>query len=362
MKKLNYFLFSLFLTAIAGCESEAEPQKEVIAKGDDFNLQTAIELFKKSENPANFEKALNTESNFVNNLDLNKDGETDYVKVIDRVNGSSHSIVMQVAVNDKENQDIAAILVEKSGASNAKLQIVGNDVIYGKEVVFEPINAVEKKESNALFLASNATITVNVWAWPIIRHVYRVQYVPYVSPVRFEVYPNWYEPHKHHHGKGHAYGLHKNDHDSHYRPMETCELTNAHSIYITNRTNSNLVIVRFGQPIDTHHRGNDQEHEEHNGKHPGKGNEHHDEGKHKGEGNGNGFGNGHHKEDHDNDKHEKGPKIKIELNLNESKPMKSHGSSNKKNHDNDNDHGNDKGNGNGHGNDKGNGNGHGKKK
>ena len=48
--------------------------------GDHFSLEGALELFKKSDSPEDFEKMLNKETNFVNNLDLNEDEEIDYIK------------------------------------------------------------------------------------------------------------------------------------------------------------------------------------------------------------------------------------------------------------------------------------------
>ncbi|MEQ3662449.1 MAG: hypothetical protein ABNG96_07155, partial [Flavobacterium sp.] len=41
--------------------------------GENFSLEGALEMFKKSNSLEEFEKLLNTEENNVNNLDLNKD-------------------------------------------------------------------------------------------------------------------------------------------------------------------------------------------------------------------------------------------------------------------------------------------------
>ena len=52
--------------------------------GDNFSLEGALELFKKSSSPEEFERLLNSSDSKVNNLDLNEDGFVDYIKVIDR--------------------------------------------------------------------------------------------------------------------------------------------------------------------------------------------------------------------------------------------------------------------------------------
>ncbi|MBK8564756.1 MAG: hypothetical protein IPN76_15830 [Saprospiraceae bacterium] len=56
--------------------------------------------FKKAASPEDFEKLLNFESNNVNNLDLNDDGEIDFVKVIDNMEEEVHALVLQVAINE----------------------------------------------------------------------------------------------------------------------------------------------------------------------------------------------------------------------------------------------------------------------
>lgn len=325
MKKVKYGLLAIvFPLIVVSCSSEEVAEKK-LAKMDPteegFNLQGAIELFEQSKDPAEFERSLNVKDNPVNNLDLNDDGKIDFVKVIDRTKDQSHSIVMQVVLNEKENQDIAAIMIQKSGSSSARLQIVGNEVLYGKEVVLEPIAKDEDGGSKptAMLLASNATITVNVWTWPIIQHVYRVEYVPYVSPVRWEVYPVWYKPVHHHHkkhGKGHAYGHYKHEYDDvHYRAVPVCELESAHGLYIEHRTNSATIRIEFGREFPNYRIEEDEHrHDKHHDKQ-------HDKDFDKNFGEHPNNGNGHHEKDWNDDfkgnKHDKEDKHNIKFNLKE---------------------------------------------
>ncbi len=308
MKKVNYVLLAIVFPLVVSCGSEETAEKKVDLTEEGFDLQGAIELFEKSKSPEDFERALNAESNPVNNLDLNDDGKIDFVKVIDRMKGKSHSITLQVVLNEKENQDIAAIVTEKTGTSSARVQIIGNEVLYGKEIVLEPIDKSGDSEPKAaMMLASNAVVTVNVWTWPIIQHVYQVEYVPYVSPVKWKVYPVWYKPHRHHHkhhGKGHAYGHYKHHHDdAHYRQVPVSDLVIAREIYISNRTNSATISIQFRRDFPDFRLEDGPYHDDHPGNANGhdKNRNHHNEGgKHDKE-----------KSDHDNfkgDKHENGPK------------------------------------------------------
>ena len=95
----NFFVLCfLLITGINFQISAQESEMEV--PGDHFDLNGALDLFKKSESPESFEKALNTEGNFVNNLDLNGDGDIDYIQVVEKMEGDIHVLVLQVAVNE----------------------------------------------------------------------------------------------------------------------------------------------------------------------------------------------------------------------------------------------------------------------
>ena len=168
--------------------------------GDDFSLQGALQAFEKAASPEEFEKAINTEANHVNNLDLNEDGETDYVRVIDMVDGDVHVFVMQVPVSETESQDIAVIELEKTGAEEAMIQIVGDPDIYGEEVIYEPDGTTEnpggRKGAGPVVdpYGPDAYVVVNVWFWPSVRFVYAPVYRPWVSPWRWRYYPVWWSP------------------------------------------------------------------------------------------------------------------------------------------------------------------------
>ncbi len=49
-----------------------------------------------------------------------------------------HVFVLQVSVSATENQDIAVIEIEKTGTETAIIQIIGDEDIYGEQVIVEP--------------------------------------------------------------------------------------------------------------------------------------------------------------------------------------------------------------------------------
>jgi uncharacterized membrane protein YgcG len=193
--------------------------------GDNFDLYGALEVFKKAKNPEEFEKAINLKDNEINNLDLDGDGKTDYVKVIDKAEKNGHNLVMQVAVSENETQDVAVIEVEKTGDEKAHVQIVGDEELYGKDYILEPSDQVaatntktsakEKQSTEDDVYAtndnsnrtpdntdnksnnsnnSNSNVVVNVWGWPSVQYIYGPSYVVWVSPWYWNYYPGWWSP------------------------------------------------------------------------------------------------------------------------------------------------------------------------
>lgn len=171
--------------------------------GDNFNLEGALTLFKQSNSLEDFENKINTEENDVNNLDLNNDGDIDYINVTDIYENKNHIIVLSTFTDNNEKQDIATIDIEKTGDENATLQIVGDEDLYQTNTILEPSENIEKIESNSKGPAiQNVTfiqIRVNVWMWPCVRYIYAPNYVIWTSPYHWRYYPRYWKPWKTYH-------------------------------------------------------------------------------------------------------------------------------------------------------------------
>lgn len=208
MKKLHLSSFALagMLLLTMPVLAQENDTDSTGLPGDHFSLQGALELFKKANSIEEFEKLLNTESNHVNNLDLDGDNEIDYIKVIAKKDEGANVFILQVAASENENQDIAVIELEKTGSEYATIQIVGDEEIFGEETIVEPgdadsesnIDAVDNtdvKGPNSNFaLDIDAGVVVNVWFWPSVRFVYAPGYRIWVSPWRYHYYPAWWRP------------------------------------------------------------------------------------------------------------------------------------------------------------------------
>lgn len=263
MKKFNRYLIPVFLLFITQFAQAQDIPDSTGLPGDNFSLEGALAMFKKASSPEEFEKLINTEDNGVNNLDLNEDGNIDYIKVIDKKDGEVHAFVLQVAVSEKENQDIAVIELEKKGANNAQLQIIGDEVIYGEQKIVEPSDddAVSFKDPvsrvqygpNASQYDDETTsgIIVNVWMWPAVRFVYAPAYTVWVSPWTWRLHPVWWRPWRPLYW--HAFYPRRVVYVRHYTVVTTHRTVVAHRIYRPVRASSVVVRTHY-QPRVTQYR------------------------------------------------------------------------------------------------------------
>lgn len=182
------FLLLFLMAGFLGASAQSSTLESEVP-GDNFSLEGALELFKKSASPEEFEKKLNAADSKVNNLDLNNDGNIDYIRVIDRNEGNVHAFILQAVLSETESQDVAVIELEKLENGRAVLQIVGDADVYGIETIIEP---TEEVRVNAGTTTSRAV--VNVWMWPSVQYVYGPYYSPWVSPWSWAYYPVWWRP------------------------------------------------------------------------------------------------------------------------------------------------------------------------
>jgi hypothetical protein len=202
MKHLLPGVLILLTTSTLKVNAQDQTPDTTGLPGDNFSLQGALDLFKKAGSPEEFEKLLNSEDSKVNNLDLNEDGNTDYIKVVGKRENDVQIFVLQALVSETESQDIAVIELEKTGSDNAVIDIVGDEDIFGEETIVEPDENQENAYNGGFSMLAKGPnteysangIVVNVWAWPCVRFVYAPAYVIWVSPFSWRAHPVWYRP------------------------------------------------------------------------------------------------------------------------------------------------------------------------
>jgi hypothetical protein len=180
-------MFSVVAMVISGLMTSYGQVTQSDVPGDNFSLEGALEIFKKSESPEEFEKLLNSADSKVNNLDLNGDGYIDYIRVLDRYEGNVHAFIIQAVISERENQDVAVIELEKLSNGKAVLQIIGDEDIYGVETIIEPTREVRTYAGT-----TSSPAVVNVWAWPSVQYVYSPYYTGWYSPWGWRHRPVWW--------------------------------------------------------------------------------------------------------------------------------------------------------------------------
>jgi hypothetical protein len=239
-------LFILF----SGFNIHAAVKDSLGLPGDNLDLQAVLTVFKNSRSVEDFEKKINVQDSKVNNLDLNKDGKVDYLRVQEYGKDNFRSLVIQDVAGPKDMQDVAVVEVEKKG-SEAHVQIVGDEALYGKNYVIEPSDkkVVQSETADDVYADPNTpAVFVNVWGWPCVNYIYGPSYVFWSSPFYWGYYPSWWSPwapYSFYYYQANVYPYHHYGWRRGYRN----NMPDAHQVYAPHRTYSTNVV-----PQQTHHR------------------------------------------------------------------------------------------------------------
>lgn len=259
-KLLACLAMLLVLTVPLLQAQDSSEQDSTGLPGDNFSLQGALEMFKKAASPEEFEKLINTQDNNVNNLDLNADGDIDYVRVVGKMEKDAHVFVLQAPVSEKENQDIAVIELEKTGDASAVVQILGDEDIYGEQTIVEPGEGGDDADEDAgkgrpHYAAyagyAMSPLVVNVWSWPCVRFAYAPTYTVWVSPWRWRAYPAWWRPWRPLAWR--VFHPFRIRHHAGFAVVRTHRVVHAHRVYTPVRSTSVIVKSRHGATVK-HHR------------------------------------------------------------------------------------------------------------
>jgi len=175
--KLASLLLLMFSFSLLAAQDDVMIVAPTSEAADGLDLKAISVLFQDSENLEAFEKALNDPETGINNLDLNEDGEADFIRVVEQADGDARLIILQVPLAENEFQDVATIEVEKNGDDAYNMQVHGSAVIYGYDYYVAPAH-------------------VHIHSWPIITWMYGPVYRPYRSVFRIGFYPRWYRPYR----------------------------------------------------------------------------------------------------------------------------------------------------------------------
>ncbi|MEE1254499.1 MAG: hypothetical protein UHJ11_05545 [Paludibacteraceae bacterium] len=201
MKKLTTLLLMLSLMSVT---SWADETITVSANSTDISegldLKVVAKLFAEAENLEQFEMKLNNPDSAFCNLDLNGDGQVDYLRVIETGEGNKRLIVLQAILAKDIYQDVASIYVEKDEAEQVSVQVIGDEYVYGANYIIEPIYIRRP--------------LIYDWFWG-------TTWYAWTSPWYWGYYPSWWYAHNcwaHDWYWHHCYAFHHHHHWCSFRP------------------------------------------------------------------------------------------------------------------------------------------------
>jgi len=202
MENMKFVTFSiiallLFVTPLIGQEADN--------LGQDFDLEALPGIMEQVSTLEELEKSINESENNINNLDLDNNGEVDYILIQEEAEGDTHIAFLRVAMAEDEFQDVATIEMEKQSSTEATFQIVGDPALYGDDYILEPEGGVVDISASGAESEDNynpghgPSAPVYIMPPPAVRvticvGVFSPGYMVFVSPYGFSVRPVWFRP------------------------------------------------------------------------------------------------------------------------------------------------------------------------
>jgi hypothetical protein len=168
-----FLLLALVFALPAAAQEAPSVEAESEEIGDNLDLEAIASAFGEAEDLEDFEKQLNDPDAQLTNLDLNGDGEVDYLRVMETVEDETHVVAVQAVLAEDQYQDVATIEVEKDDSGEPQVQVVGDVYLYGPHYYCSPV------------YVRPPPLLVIFWG-PIYR--------PWRSPWYWGYYPPYYHP------------------------------------------------------------------------------------------------------------------------------------------------------------------------
>ena len=158
-----------------------------------LDLQAVAAAFAEANNVQEFERLLNSGRYMINNLDLNRDGYIDYLRVIEIRQGYYHTFLIQACLAPNVFQDVATLVAEHR-SDRLFVEVIGDSYLYGYNYVVRPV-FVKRPPMWDYFGRPN----YSPWSSPY-HHGHYPSYYQYPKPVylnHYQAYVNTYM-HNHH--------------------------------------------------------------------------------------------------------------------------------------------------------------------
>ena len=266
MKKLLFttVLLAMF-TAFTTTNGQVQREEFLGLPGDNLNLYAVMKIFQESKTLEDFERNLNDKNTMVNNLDLNGDNYVDYIQVMDYPDGNVHNIVLQVAINEREAQNVAVFNVQRFNNNQVQIQLIGDEELYGKNYIIEPYydSQTAGQTPNPGYAGTYSavrTTTFEISYWPLIRFIYLPTYYPWRSLWSWGYYPSYWNPWRPYYWD-YYYGYHYHWYNTYYSCYRRWDYpryahwndfyysgNRAHSQYVSSRIKTGYYKTTYSRP------------------------------------------------------------------------------------------------------------------
>lgn len=170
MKKIIPILLAFLMFYSCGKKPKTtvsvQPAAESVntVDGENLDLQLVGELYMKSKDAEAFEKKLNDPATKLNNLDLDGNGEVDWITVTEVDSGDPNLRMASLSVNFSETdiEEVATIEVSKTADGGGEVYLTGSESVYGSGAHYQSRMSM----SDAILLS----------------YLYSPRYRPYYSP------------------------------------------------------------------------------------------------------------------------------------------------------------------------------------
>jgi len=103
-----------------------------------LDLNAVAAAYAEANSTREFEQILNSSRYMINNLDLNRDGWVDYLRVIETRNGYYHALLIQACLAPGVFQDVATLVAERR-SDRLYVEVVGDPYLYGYNYIVRPV-------------------------------------------------------------------------------------------------------------------------------------------------------------------------------------------------------------------------------
>ena len=135
-----------------------------------LDLNAVAAAFAEARSVREFEQIINSSRYMINNLDLNRDGWIDYLRVIEVHSGAYHTLLIQACLAPSVFQDVATLVAERL-ADRLYVEVIGDPYLYGYNYIVRPV-----------FIRRPPM-------WEVYGHA---SYSPWSSPYYYNYWPSYY--------------------------------------------------------------------------------------------------------------------------------------------------------------------------